>query len=586
VAILLNPNHRVFAQVSKADSSLASDTSRAFESDTVILEVGSFRAQVKELRTWLLATGLIADSNTVSYDASSRSRFFPFDEHHLMDELFGDSSRAIISPQRIAAQQQIYDAWSRLVARDGSNIDVLARGTIASTNQPLRAALPILQCILPLTSHYLRRDSLYIAALQSYNSRFVKYNESSWTPDKVDIVVARSSLDSMLLNLNGLPKDTGTCAGHLRTDTLVQSTKQRLIAFREAHLNGSGIRILPDNAKVAFSEIAFAWYTASDNHERLLTTATRFSEAVSHPPAVPDVVRVLAALFSFRPKDILEPGWFDSRASILNRWIEDSGLTPIVGSVRAEARADGSLYVSIPRRTLDKKRDANDTWSALTKRLRRAGRGDLAERLFIKVANTYLQPLSATTLDLSAYCDGLFLYWEHGRIETSGLSCTSARSSVSVAPFDFERIRAGTSASRSVSLGTQRRDFSGALYYVLVGYLKGRGVSVDQVDRLQVENNVVQVFIRDLRGYVIHGRTYWENLQLTFSIQNRQSGTRLECVADGQYGVGVIIDILGLHHPPAPTAFRDMEPVYKKPLQTFTSELLYRLKDLLEGETR
>ncbi|WP_244808735.1 hypothetical protein [Caballeronia zhejiangensis] len=116
----------------------------------------------------------------------------------------------------------------------------------------------------------------------------------------------------------------------------------------------------------------------------------------------------------------------------------------------------------------------------------------------------------------------------------------------------------------------------------IISFLAGElGTADNNITRLSLTPDYVEVIVRGLKGRVIHGGKQWERLQITVFITEAENhGVTLRAIVDGRLASG-----LGAY--PADSQFtQDMEPAYSEDLSNFTKQLTTSIRDYIDSANR
>jgi hypothetical protein len=205
---------------------------------------------------------------------------------------------------------------------------------------------------------------------------------------------------------------------------------------------------------------------------------------------------------------------------------------------------------------------------ALEDAYREASRASLWDHVLRKVALTTNTSTYKIVAFMEVYCGAHLIYeLEPGNANREGPECRMATARQTI------RLRSASLAKP----GSERLSQKPVLKDKIDGFFQNflpKGASLEYLDR---QENTIEVIVRDIRGYVIHGGEDWEKIDINVALLSQSNNeAQLNVYVDGSLSSGI-----GAY--PRDSQFtRSMEPDHAQELTSYAKALATSLGAFLE----
>jgi hypothetical protein len=275
-----------------------------------------------------------------------------------------------------------------------------------------------------------------------------------------------------------------------------------------------------------------------------------------------------------------DTAWVDFKRKSVYNWMKAVGADEILifDELRLEATGVYTFRFHVP--------DSKEAkWTQFSKLYNTRNKRTFTDDLFYKLNYIFRLPPEYMVLKMNYSYEGLYgdITYNKGELSYAFMQLTSARTRTKLKKEDVHKLLASfvQSSSKKVDARMKHVDtFEKMIYECLVKYFESKKVDIDEnLQKIKVEDNKVIAYANNVRREILKNEQYWENVGYDFSITDDADKVVIDLKVDGEYGTGIVIGNIG--RPPSYKGYESDEPKFKKELQRYTSDILYKLIDIL-----
>lgn len=272
------------------------------------------------------------------------------------------------------------------------------------------------------------------------------------------------------------------------------------------------------------------------------------------------------------------------KISEFKEWSTGVGLDTVLDFVGVDLSKNGYFdfrFSISPYISLETQRSA---WYNFNEAFKKKKKSNFPETIFRKISNFFMIP--PDQMHLTMYYGRTIAEYSMVNNEFKTFEETYNGGTLAYHPSQptsiFKSITTDFSTSSTILLEQPKgvNGYETILYKAILKYLKSRNIDLDKnVQRIKVDGNEVILYINNIRQEVLRNEPYWENVQYDLSISPQDKNLIIKMIVNGEYATGIFIS--GVGHVPSYKQYTSDEPKYKDQLARYTSDLLYRIKDIL-----